>query len=80
MLHKLAAWRAYESLQDRVSSPVAGASSTRLESTLSQLIDDFIYVSNDFTVKEGARLTADLYVGKPLGFGLQVSSRHSFRS
>ena len=34
--------------------------------------DEFIYVPDDFKVKEGARLTEQLLVGKPLGVGLQV--------
>ena len=35
--------------------------------------DEYIYVSDDFKVKEGARLTEQLTVGKPLGVGLQVN-------
>lgn len=34
--------------------------------------DEYIYVPDDFKVKEGARLTDQLSVGKPLGVGLQV--------
>ncbi|KAL3151979.1 hypothetical protein ABBQ32_001101 [Trebouxia sp. C0010 RCD-2024] len=33
--------------------------------------DEFIYVPDNFKVKEGARLTERLLVGKPLGVGLQ---------
>lgn len=33
---------------------------------------EYIYVPDNFTVKEGARLTDNLVVGKPLGVGLQV--------
>ena len=35
--------------------------------------NEFIYVPDSFKVKEGARLTDALVVGKPLGVGLQVS-------
>lgn len=35
---------------------------------------EYIYVSDDFQVKEGAKLAEDLFVGKPLGVGLQVTS------
>ena len=34
--------------------------------------DEYIYVPDNFKVKEGARLTEQLTVGKPLGVGLQV--------
>ena len=34
---------------------------------------EYIYVSDDFQVKEGAKLAEDLFVGKPLGVGLQVT-------
>lgn len=34
--------------------------------------DELIYVPDNFKVKEGARLTEQLIVGKPLGVGLQV--------
>ena len=34
--------------------------------------DEYIYVPDDFKVKEGARLTEHLRVGKALGVGLQV--------
>ena len=34
--------------------------------------NEYIYVSDNFKVKEGARLTENLKVGKPLGVGLQV--------
>lgn len=37
--------------------------------------DEYIYVPDDFKVKEGARLTEQLTVGKPLGVGLQVNSQ-----
>lgn len=36
---------------------------------------EYIYVPDNFKVKEGARLTEHLTVGKPLGVGLQVSIR-----
>lgn len=35
--------------------------------------DEYIYVPDNFKVKEGARLTDQLTVGKPLGVGLQVT-------
>ena len=35
--------------------------------------DEFIYVPDNFKVKEGARLTEQLTVGKALGVGLQVT-------
>lgn len=34
--------------------------------------ESLIYVADDFKVKEGAKLTENLYIGKPLGVGLQV--------
>ncbi len=33
---------------------------------------EYIYVPDNFTVKEGARLSENLVVGKALGVGLQV--------
>lgn len=35
--------------------------------------DEYIYVPDDFKVKEGARLTEQLTIGKALGVGLQVN-------
>lgn len=35
---------------------------------------EFIYVPEDFKVKEGAKLAENLYVGKALGVGLQVGN------
>lgn len=35
--------------------------------------NEYIYVPDDFKVKEGARLTENLVVGKALGVGLQVT-------
>ena len=72
MLREIAAWRAYESFQDKTSAPASEGGSFSLERAPAQQTGDFIYISDDFKVQEGARLTADLYVGKPLGFGLQV--------
>ena len=34
--------------------------------------DHYIYVSNRFQVKPGAKITNDLFVGPGLGVGLQV--------
>lgn len=34
--------------------------------------NEYIYVPDNFKVKEGARLTENLIVGKALGVGLQV--------
>lgn len=33
---------------------------------------EYIYVTDDFKVKEGAKLAENLFVGKALGVGLQV--------
>lgn len=37
---------------------------------------EYIYVPDDFKVKEGAKLAENLYVGKALGVGLQASVVH----
>ena len=34
--------------------------------------DHYIYVSNKFQIKPGAKITSDLFVGPGLGVGLQV--------
>ena len=68
MLREIAAWKSYERLQDKSCRSDAAS----LECASSQQVGDFIYISDDFKVQEGARLTSNLYVGKPLGFGLQV--------
>lgn len=36
--------------------------------------NQYIYVSDKFEVKEGAKLTEGLFIGKPIGVGLQVGS------
>ena len=33
---------------------------------------EYIYVTDNFQAKEGAKLTDNLFIGKPLGVGLQV--------
>ena len=75
MLRGRAAWRAYKSFQDNISAPASEGGLFSLERAPSQT-SEFIYISDDLKVREGARLTADLYVGKPLGFGLQVLLPH----
>ena len=35
-------------------------------------LDTYLYVPNSFQVKPGARINADLFVGRGLGVGLQV--------
>lgn len=75
MLRQIAAWRAYERVPGASSFPASEAGLARHEGAPPQQIGDFIYITDDFEVKEGARLAADLYVGKPLGFGLQVSAQ-----
>ena len=71
MLREIAAWRAYDRFQNKASA-AADASSLSLERTPSQQHGDFMYITDDFKVREGARLSDNLYVGKALGFGLQV--------
>ena len=71
MQKEIAAWRAYDRFQDKASAAV-DASSLSLNRAPSQQDGDFLYITDDFKVREGARLSDDLYVGKPLGFGLQV--------
>ncbi len=53
-----------------------GASSTNAKHPGSTQ-DEYVYVPDDFKVKEGARLTENLVVGKALGVGLQVISAAS---
>lgn len=68
MLREIAAWKSYEKLHDNSCQ----AAAANLDRAPSQQIGDFIYINDDFKVQEGARLTCNLYIGKPLGFGLQV--------
>ena len=36
---------------------------------------EFIYVRDDFQVQTGVQLTENMFVGNPLGYGLQVRHR-----
>ena len=78
MLRELAARQAYQrfdapqsSLKFQGFDEVADSDSFGAK-PLDSLTSDFIYVSDDFKVQTGAKLTENLFVGKPLGCGLQV--------
>ncbi len=78
MLRELAARHAYSrfdapqsSLRSQSFGEVAQSDSFGAKPPDS-LTSDFIYVSDDFRVQTGAKLTENLFVGKPLGCGLQV--------
>ncbi len=78
MLRELAARQSYQrfdapksSLKSQGFDEVAVSDSFGAK-PLDSLTSDFIYVSDDFKVQTGAKLTENLFVGKPLGCGLQV--------
>jgi len=78
MLRELAARQAYQrfdapqsSLKSQGIDEVAESDSFGAK-PLGSLTSNFIYVSDDFKVQTGAKLTENLFVGKPLGCGLQV--------
>ena len=78
MLRELAARQAYQRFDAPQSSLKFQGIDEVAESynfgakPLGSLTSDFIYVSDDFIVQTGAKLTENLFVGKPLGCGLQV--------
>ncbi|KAA6416582.1 MAG: hypothetical protein FRX49_13443 [Trebouxia sp. A1-2] len=77
MLRELAARQAYQRFDAPQSSLTSQSFDEVAESDsfaakpLDSLTSDFIYVSDDFKVQTGAKLTENLFVGKPLGCGLQ---------
>ncbi|KAL0026874.1 hypothetical protein WJX77_008256 [Trebouxia sp. C0004] len=77
MLRELAARQAYQRFDTRQSSLKSQGIDEAAESDSfgtkppGSLTSDFIYVSDDFKVQTGAKLTENLFVGKPLGCGLQ---------
>ena len=83
MLRELAARQAYQrfdapqsSLKSQGIDEVAESDSFGAK-PLGSLTSNFIYVSDDFKVQTGAKLTENLFVGKPLGCGLQVQLLNS---
>lgn len=81
MLRELAARHAYQRFGGLQSSPDLEAFAERVDGSdsfgsdakrVGSLSSDFIYVPDDYKVQTGAKLTDNLFVGKPLGYGLQV--------
>ena len=71
MLRELAARQAYQRF-DAPQSSLKCQGFDEVAKPLDSLTSHFIYVSDDFKVETGAKLTENLFVGKPLGCGLQV--------
>lgn len=84
MLRELAARQAYQRFaeqeplsqsKDKTFGEISGGSQSPDANTAQSFSSqsEYIYVSDNFKVHTGAQLTANLFVGKPLGFGLQVA-------